>query len=312
MGLVRGQAPEDEDWIALAGAGHYVMALAMLGVALRGRASASGCGSPPAAPRRSRRCVACGRSDADRPARECHGPLPALEREMSSPALSVLDLVPVRSDQTSADAVAASLELARTADRLGYRRYWVAEHHNMPAVAATNPPVLIGLLGRADVPDPGRLRRRDAAQPRPARRRGAVRAPRGGVPGPDRPRHRPRAGHRPGDELGAPARRGRRRRRGGQPVPGVRRQRARDDGAERRGSRAARPEPRAEGDPVGRVGPADLVARLFRLLRAPRRREGHALRLRPPLLRLRARPRRSTSTAAPSGRRPSSTRRGPS
>jgi luciferase family oxidoreductase group 1 len=65
---------------------------------------------------------------------------------MPSPALSVLDLVPVRADQTSADAVAASLELARTADRLGYRRYWVAEHHNMPAVAATNPPVLIGLL----------------------------------------------------------------------------------------------------------------------------------------------------------------------
>jgi len=65
---------------------------------------------------------------------------------MSSPALSVLDLVPVRSDQTSADAVAATLGLARTADRLGYRRYWLAEHHNMPAVAATNPPVLIGLV----------------------------------------------------------------------------------------------------------------------------------------------------------------------
>ncbi|WP_183092216.1 LLM class flavin-dependent oxidoreductase [Nocardioides stalactiti] len=70
---------------------------------------------------------------------------------MSSPALSVLDLVPVRSDQTSADAVAASVDLARAADRLGYRRYWVAEHHNMPAVAATNPPVLIGLLaGRTE------------------------------------------------------------------------------------------------------------------------------------------------------------------
>jgi len=65
---------------------------------------------------------------------------------MSSPALSVLDLVPVRSDQSSADAVAATLGLARTADRLGYRRYWLAEHHNMPAVAATNPPVLIGLV----------------------------------------------------------------------------------------------------------------------------------------------------------------------
>ncbi|UUZ60880.1 MsnO8 family LLM class oxidoreductase [Nocardioides sp. B-3] len=60
-----------------------------------------------------------------------------------TPALSVLDLVPVRTDQTTADAVAASRSLAQVADELGYTRYWVAEHHNMPAVAATNPPVLI-------------------------------------------------------------------------------------------------------------------------------------------------------------------------
>jgi luciferase family oxidoreductase group 1 len=60
--------------------------------------------------------------------------------------LSVLDLVPVRTDQTTADAVAATLALARTADELGYHRYWLAEHHNMPAVAATNPPVLVGLV----------------------------------------------------------------------------------------------------------------------------------------------------------------------
>ncbi|WP_395691096.1 LLM class flavin-dependent oxidoreductase [Nocardioides sp.] len=66
-----------------------------------------------------------------------------------SPALSVLDLVPVRSDQATGDAVAASIALARTADQLGYRRYWLAEHHNMPAVAATNPPVLIGLVAGA-------------------------------------------------------------------------------------------------------------------------------------------------------------------
>jgi len=60
-----------------------------------------------------------------------------------SPALSVLDLVPVRSGQTSTQAVAASLALAQRADQLGYRRYWFAEHHNMPAVASTTPPVLI-------------------------------------------------------------------------------------------------------------------------------------------------------------------------
>jgi luciferase family oxidoreductase group 1 len=76
-----------------------------------------------------------------------------LTREMStsagaaaptSPRLSVLDLVPVRSGQTSAQAVRASLELVRLADRLGFERYWFAEHHNMPAVAASTPPVMIG------------------------------------------------------------------------------------------------------------------------------------------------------------------------
>ena len=60
--------------------------------------------------------------------------------------LSVLDLVPVRQDQSTGDAVRASLALAQVADRLGYHRFWVAEHHNMPAVAATNPPVLIAMV----------------------------------------------------------------------------------------------------------------------------------------------------------------------
>ncbi|MGW9113851.1 LLM class flavin-dependent oxidoreductase [Microbacterium sp. NPDC055683] len=60
-----------------------------------------------------------------------------------APALSVLDLVSVRTRQSSAQAMTASLALARRADELGYRRYWFAEHHNMPAVASTSPPVLI-------------------------------------------------------------------------------------------------------------------------------------------------------------------------
>ncbi len=64
----------------------------------------------------------------------------------TGPSLSVLDLVPVRGGQSSAQAIDASRALVQVADRLGYRRYWIAEHHNMPAVAATNPPVLIGLL----------------------------------------------------------------------------------------------------------------------------------------------------------------------
>lgn len=66
-----------------------------------------------------------------------------LHHAMPELALSVLDLVPVRTGQTSTDAVTASLTLAQRADDLGYRRYWFAEHHNMPAVASTAPPVLI-------------------------------------------------------------------------------------------------------------------------------------------------------------------------
>ncbi|MGK5112826.1 LLM class flavin-dependent oxidoreductase [Geodermatophilus sp. CPCC 205506] len=64
------------------------------------------------------------------------GPLP----------LSVLELATVGSGQTTADALAATTRVARAADRLGFRRIWVAEHHNMPAVASTNPPVLIAHL----------------------------------------------------------------------------------------------------------------------------------------------------------------------
>ncbi len=68
-----------------------------------------------------------------------HDPLP----------LSVLDLIPVRTDQSTAHALRASVALAQAADRAGARRFWVAEHHNMPAVAATNPPVLIALIAGA-------------------------------------------------------------------------------------------------------------------------------------------------------------------
>jgi alkanesulfonate monooxygenase SsuD/methylene tetrahydromethanopterin reductase-like flavin-dependent oxidoreductase (luciferase family) len=60
--------------------------------------------------------------------------------------LSVLDLLPVRTDQTTADAIASAVSLVRRADTLGFTRYWVAEHHNMPAVAATAPPVLMAHL----------------------------------------------------------------------------------------------------------------------------------------------------------------------
>ncbi|HEY1485926.1 MAG TPA: LLM class flavin-dependent oxidoreductase [Micromonosporaceae bacterium] len=60
--------------------------------------------------------------------------------------LSVLDLMTVRTGQTTADSLAATLRLAQKADELGYHRYWVAEHHNMPSVGSTNPPVLIAMI----------------------------------------------------------------------------------------------------------------------------------------------------------------------
>jgi luciferase family oxidoreductase group 1 len=60
--------------------------------------------------------------------------------------LSVLELSTVGTGQSTADALAATVQVARAADRLGYTRLWVAEHHNMPAVASTSPPVLIAHL----------------------------------------------------------------------------------------------------------------------------------------------------------------------
>lgn len=62
------------------------------------------------------------------------------------PPLSVLDLSPVSTDSTKGDALRASTELAQAADRLGYRRFWVAEHHNMPGIASSAPAVLIAHL----------------------------------------------------------------------------------------------------------------------------------------------------------------------
>ena len=69
--------------------------------------------------------------------------------------VSVLDLAPVGSGSTSAAALRASLELVQVAERLGYHRYWVAEHHNMPGIASSAPAVLIAHL--ASVTDRIRL-----------------------------------------------------------------------------------------------------------------------------------------------------------
>lgn len=57
--------------------------------------------------------------------------------------LSVLDLAPVPEGLEAGDALRNSLDLAPRAERLGYTRYWVAEHHNMPGIASSSPPVLL-------------------------------------------------------------------------------------------------------------------------------------------------------------------------
>src|SRR5437660_3874860 len=57
--------------------------------------------------------------------------------------LGVLDQSPVRSGATPAEAIRETLDLARAADRLGYHRYWLAEHHSTPGLAGPSPEVLI-------------------------------------------------------------------------------------------------------------------------------------------------------------------------
>jgi luciferase family oxidoreductase group 1 len=63
--------------------------------------------------------------------------------------LSVLDQSPIAVGSTAAQALANSLDLARTADRLGYHRYWLAEHHATPALAGAAPEALIGPIALA-------------------------------------------------------------------------------------------------------------------------------------------------------------------
>ena len=59
-------------------------------------------------------------------------------------AFSVLDLSPIVQGATAADAFRNTLELAQHAERLGYQRYWLAEHHNMPGIASAATSVVIG------------------------------------------------------------------------------------------------------------------------------------------------------------------------
>lgn len=62
------------------------------------------------------------------------------------PLLSVLDQSPIRAGGSPADAVHETVELARLADRLGYHRYWVAEHHSSEGLAGSVPEILVTRL----------------------------------------------------------------------------------------------------------------------------------------------------------------------
>lgn len=57
---------------------------------------------------------------------------------------SVLDLAPIVEGSTASDALKNTLELAQHAEKWGYQRYWLAEHHNMPGIASSATPVVIG------------------------------------------------------------------------------------------------------------------------------------------------------------------------
>ncbi|GAB3680025.1 LLM class flavin-dependent oxidoreductase [Angustibacter aerolatus] len=64
---------------------------------------------------------------------------------MTTTPLTVLDLVPVSSGSTAGEALRNSVDLAQRAERLGYARYWFAEHHLNPGVAGTSPAVVLAL-----------------------------------------------------------------------------------------------------------------------------------------------------------------------
>ncbi|MCC6780317.1 MAG: LLM class flavin-dependent oxidoreductase [Hyphomicrobiales bacterium] len=63
--------------------------------------------------------------------------------------LSILDLSPVAAGSSGAAALQNSIDLAKLADTLGYTRYWVAEHHNLPSIASSAPEIMIGQIAAA-------------------------------------------------------------------------------------------------------------------------------------------------------------------
>lgn len=60
--------------------------------------------------------------------------------------LSILDQSPIAKGKTAKEALEASLQLAKTADELGYYRYWIAEHHDLPGLASSSPEIMMSYI----------------------------------------------------------------------------------------------------------------------------------------------------------------------
>jgi luciferase family oxidoreductase group 1 len=73
----------------------------------------------------------------------------AVQMTTQTLAVSVLDLVAMRAGEPAGNAIARSVELARHAEQLGYKRFWVAEHHSIEGLACSATPVLIGHVAAA-------------------------------------------------------------------------------------------------------------------------------------------------------------------
>jgi luciferase family oxidoreductase group 1 len=70
-----------------------------------------------------------------------------IKREGGHVKLSILDQSPISSNQTARDALNASMKLAQVGEALGYNRYWIAEHHDLPGLACPAPEIMLSFIG---------------------------------------------------------------------------------------------------------------------------------------------------------------------
>ena len=119
---------------------------------------------------------------------------------------SVLDLAPIRRGGDAAQAFRNSLDLAQHAEKWGFKRFWLAEHHNMPGIASAATSVVIGHVAGGTKTIRVGSGGDHAAEPLAAGDRRAVRHAGIALSRAHRSRARPRAGHRPAHRAGDAAR----------------------------------------------------------------------------------------------------------